>query len=550
MSRGFGPIADLQVGGWSTSFLAASGKLYCIGVLDGQSMNLGSAISDAIVQLGFPETDIHKSPEHKAINQFSSGRSTVLGLADDQSIWLWRQTGAVGIEIRFPALQATPSKFKSRDDDLGVRTGEDIDDDSIKSKEAEMEADNYRPPNTTRVISGWQTLSAYIRGHGILIFPIRSRVDENQIATPPFAIVDESTYFRPPKPRGGNYLLSRRQEKGDEPGEVTSHILLENFVVFTTDNGNVFASTYPQFHPDQPGRIQSPPTFQIPELNEAVEVQGSFRSFGVFKKSGEVIVLDQNFLESCALRERTAEVRIPAIKLIPALQNSGVIQLAFGDYHYHALHTDGSITSYGNEPDKCGALGLSQVRGVVSIEDLSLSGQLLPHGYVRGRRVWFHHAQWEFEEAHANNPRFSPGGWQPRDEETALQQWMHIGEFGEWVEQKGSNWHKWSEVKEVDEDGLGPFFAISIAAGGWSSGALVLVNDKVVDKIQDIYERDRMELNRPVNILLSDGSDWNWEARGHRVDWPSPPPEFKFRATRDRSKSVYGFSRFEEINDP
>jgi SCF-associated factor 1 len=516
--------------------------------LDGESLITTSAISDAIVPLGFQEEDEHNHTEHIAINQFSAGRKTVLGLADDQTIWLWYQSDTSAIEIRFPELDPKPSQPITQEETLGAISGNQIDNDNEMEK-TEADTDPYVPLNTTRVVSGWQNLSVYIRGHGILVFPVLDWRSASPITTPPFAIVDQSTYFRPPKPRRANARYAKRDETEDGPGEVTSHILLENFIVFTTDNGKVYASTIPQFVTNEAGSIQSPRAFEIPELNGAVEIQGSFRSFGVFKKSGEVIVINQDFLEACLIRERRGDVQIPAITLIPALQNSGVIQLSFGDYHYHALHTDGSITSYGYEPEKCGALGLSQVRGVVPVGDWTVSGRLLPHGYIRGRHVWFHHSQWEFEEAHAHNPRFTPGGWQPPDEDTALQQWMHIGEFSEWIEQKGSNWNKWPEIKPVDEDELGPFFAISIAAGGWSSGALVLVNDKVVDKIQETYETNKWQLERPVDLLLGDGSHWNWEARREQGDWLSAPPEFKFRVTGDSTKSIYGFPRIEEVSD-
>jgi hypothetical protein len=33
------------------------------------------------------------------------------------------------------------------------------------------------------------------------------------------------------------------------------------------------------------------------------------------------------------------------------------------------------------------------------------------------------------------------------------------------------------------DDGLGPYFALSVTAGGWRSAALVLVNDKLANTI-------------------------------------------------------------------
>jgi SCF-associated factor 1 len=61
----------------------------------------------------------------------------------------------------------------------------------------------------------------------------------------------------------------------------------------------------------------------------AIDVQGSFRKFAIFKSNGEVVVGDQDFL---AQIESSGSEEIKAPELIPALQNSGVIQVSFGDY--------------------------------------------------------------------------------------------------------------------------------------------------------------------------------------------------------------------------
>jgi SCF-associated factor 1 len=43
-------------------------------------------------------------------------------------------------------------------------------------------------------------------------------------------------------------------------------------------------------------------------------------------------------------------------------------------------------------------------------------------------------------------------------------------------------------LKDQDEDGLGAYFALSVTAAGWHSGALVLVNDDLAQKISQACE--------------------------------------------------------------
>lgn len=181
---------------------------------------------------------------------------------------------------------------------------------------------------------------------------------------------------------------------------------------------------------------------------------------------------------------------------IPALQDKQVISLAFGDYHFHALHSSGGITSYGYEPQSCGALGLGghgvpegRLRGIRN-RGIGGDGHLVPHAYTEGRRVWFEKGKQEWISF------ITSGGADP--EEAAARVRMAIGspgpnaqgEVSEWIEQQGRDWEAKYGVNAGDDedDGLGAYFALSVSAAGWHSGALVLVNEDKAEKLRKAIE--------------------------------------------------------------
>jgi SCF-associated factor 1 len=167
---------------------------------------------------------------------------------------------------------------------------------------------------------------------------------------------------------------------------------------------------------------------------------------------------------------------VRGLKRIPALQHNNVISVAFGDYHYHALHSTGEITSYGAELQSCGALGLGnasihqgRLRGI-DYNNLGHERRLLSHAYTHGRQVWFHPGQrdWlKFMSAGGKDPQESEERFAMFSTNTNVQ-----GEVSEWIEQEGKSLNK-----NKCDDGLGAYFALRVSAAGWHSGALVLVND-------------------------------------------------------------------------
>jgi SCF-associated factor 1 len=195
---------------------------------------------------------------------------------------------------------------------------------------------------------------------------------------------------------------------------------------------------------------------------------------------------------------------------VPALQHSGVIALAFGDYHSHALHADGTITAYGVEPRRCGTLGLgstadgARFRGLkTSHTPLNRDEKLLPIANRRGRRVWFEHEKREWLQwlekwicTPTAVPHY-PEVFNLLDGDEKKQ-----AAFSEWIEQEGRHWSDGprdetapqptstetttsgttAESESSRNDGLPAYFAISVAAAGWHTGALVLVDDEKAER--------------------------------------------------------------------
>jgi SCF-associated factor 1 len=194
---------------------------------------------------------------------------------------------------------------------------------------------------------------------------------------------------------------------------------------------------------------------------------------------------------------------------IPALQHSNVIALAYGDYHYHALHANGKITSYGRDSQSCGSLGLSgpetggRFRGLRRERPgMRTDAVLLPIANLRGRQVWFGREQkdWlDWMEQQIHHPDFVINGRPGHQiwDDDAIKQ----AAFSEWVEQEGRHWDEGpaaitpstaSETTKKESTGtddyanLGAYFPIAIAAAGWHSGALVLVDE---DKAHEVRSK-------------------------------------------------------------
>ncbi|OCK93106.1 uncharacterized protein K441DRAFT_567282 [Cenococcum geophilum 1.58] len=510
-TRELGIIADMQCGGWSTTLLTSKGCLYTVGVLDGLHVARDHS-TDGPRPLQYPPSFPQVNERYEpsvAIRQFSSGRSHILGLSDSGKIWSWYAAYQPSLQVKF----------------LHV----DVNETSSSSGTSQSTTEQRRSTGRVRqVIAGWSKSSAYIYGTGIILWtPVKRNDGEGEVDT---VLVMESVVPKTAYQRQRNSSRGFKEDEalGEEVGSVVNYIVLEHFVVFVTDIGKVFTAKMTWDGDD--GSI--PEILELRVLrNDAgttSDVQGSFRSFAVFK-GGEVITAHQDYLEECWERRYNDldQNEITGLKWIPALQHNNVISVAFGDYHFHALHSTGRITSYGTEPQGCGALGLGgdgdpegRIRGIRYV-GFSRDGKLLPHTYTHGRQVWFEpeKKQWI---------RFmTSGGKDPEEAKERLRMTVTDanvqGEISEWFEQEGKDWDKYPDFKDADEDGLGAYFALSVSAAGWHSGALVLVNESLAAKVTDRFKYIWAERSFP-RLRLADGTEMPGQVpfsewRFGRPDW-------------------------------
>ncbi|CBX96606.1 hypothetical protein LEMA_P108710.1 [Plenodomus lingam JN3] len=496
-----GIIADMQCGGWSTTLLTARGSLHTAGVLDGQRTFWSS---DRLQTLVFPSVSPASSPEAQyaeatvAIRQFSSGRSHVLAVSDSGKIWSWYDT-------KKPALQV---KFANLD---------------IKELSLEQSSDKVSNHGQVKqVIAGWSRSSAYVQGVGIIVWdPVqRDPGHEEDAETDTMLVLDSVEVPKTGYKRVRDVHGETADEKalGQEVGSVSNYIILEHYVVFVTDIGRVFCGKFADKN-----RVDS--ILELRQLrNEqgaTLDVQGSFRRFAIFRND-EVVTTDQDYLEACWTAQQTdpEQESIQGLRRIPALQRNDVISVAFGDYHFLALHSNGKITSYGMDLHACGALGLGhegptsgQARGIV-YDRFSHTGTLLPHCYARGREVWFDSKKRDWVE-HMISGHADPDESKER-RELFLTNHNVQGEVSEWIEQESRAWDQGNQ-----EDGLGAHFALRVSAAGWHSGALVLVNEELAGK-EPTYKWEHMNFPR---LRLTDGTEMPGqkefdEWREGRPDWP------------------------------
>ncbi|KAI9783242.1 MAG: hypothetical protein M1839_004082 [Geoglossum umbratile] len=265
---------------------------------------------------------------------------------------------------------------------------------------------------------------------------------------------------------------------------------------YRTDLGKVFAARIIDIllKLDDPRIVVDLTTFMSPEEGEPMAyIQGSFRNFVALSTSGPVYCGASEHLNSWwdagrgeSENTSSASSRGPDVPL--GLQNRNIISVAFGDWHMHALTADGNILSVGREPQGTGCLGLGskcqggQLRGVrTQGEDSYLIGS----AQETGRAVWFESEKlhWlQFMEHGGICPDMEIlNRWKDKMRESEEFQELVSDEF----EQLGREWHVEWEPKKYgggeDEPCRRAFFATSVAAGGSHSGALMLVNYRVLE---------------------------------------------------------------------
>lgn len=487
-----GIIVDLQCGGWSTNILTNDGKLFTVGILDAADGRENGEPVDHFTQL-------HLFAQHgiTGVRQFSAGRCHILGLDDNGYVWSWDRVGQSGCLLSF--------------------------ENSLKYAR-----------QATRVVAGWGDSSAYIPGTGIIYWAAISTRNDQEVQNFDRTVHDSlvpATGYRN-SDLANTAQAFRESESGttgalieEDVGEVLVHVLLENYIIFITHLSKLFAYRLSREPHDQ--RLPCLQMLEIPGYSgqgrEFKDLQGSFRTFAVFTNSGEVLSGNTDYLnrvfEEAKFHAATGHLTDLGKSPVPysrnlitarppnvhALQHKGVISLAFGDWHFHALHSDGTITAHGVETGCCGALGLgstsagARFRGVkTSRTPMNRDGKLLANR--NGRQVWFEAEKRDWLEWMENwirtptaRPHF-PEVFAILNNEQDKQ-----AAFSEWVEQEGRCWSdgpvnsqihalpKWSSQAlavsaqtvsiPTAEDALSAYFAISIAAAGHHTGSLVLVDD-------------------------------------------------------------------------
>lgn len=116
--------------------------------------------------------------------------------------------------------------------------------------------------------------------------------------------------------------------------EITNHIVLAGYIVFTTDKDKIFCyqvSNLSSIEPESEFIQRAEPielsTFYLDNPFHIKDLQGSYRSFAVFTDSGSVLTASCTLLDSYSDHSSP----LPSPEVIPGLQGKSVISIAFGD---------------------------------------------------------------------------------------------------------------------------------------------------------------------------------------------------------------------------
>lgn len=299
-------------------------------------------------------------------------------------------------------------------------------------------------------------------------------------------------------------------------GEVVNYVVLAEYIVFTTDLNKIFCypTIYPMLALDIPEPIELTTFYSVSQFEsfKIRDLQGSFARFAIFTYSGSVLTASHDLLHafrnaSISLSHDTSDP-LPSPALVPSLQSQTIISLAFGDHHFHALHNNGIITSYGQEPQQCGALGLgsphsSELRGV-RCDRPSWGNGFLSDG--EGRTVWFEPLMEIWLKDMQRKSTVENDG-----NEGGLM--MHAGHAGvqeayaNYFEREGAKWEE-SVTKEGE---IGAFFVLKVAAAGWHSAALVLVDNDKAEEAREAHTIRSSPARPPPSPALSAQSTDSYE---------------------------------------
>lgn len=383
-SRIIGKVVDVQAGGWSTVLLNSRGSLFLFGMIEGYLLRnrMQPRAEGRPKRLHFPDTFNSTSNEsasdcndpRSAIDHFSTGRAHILAVSDSNYLWTWCDANLQGLRIRFTTISTGGRRLSNGDVEGHI----------------------------TKAVAGWSRSSAYVEGTGIVVWEpvdnariLEDTPENDRAALDTVLVSDTWTVPHTGYSRSSKNRSAAAQDGLKNVGEVVNWILLEHDLFFVTDLGKIFATPL-----DSEDTFRQPVEITVSNPSsdttmKAGDVQGSFHSFAILFKDGTVLTGNEETLDNLHSHNTPAQ-----LKRIPSLQQTGVISLAFGDYHYHALHADGTISSHGREPLGQGALGLGElsghIRGKANLDhDLFLRDRCETTGrrvhFEEEKRAWLEH---------------------------------------------------------------------------------------------------------------------------------------------------------------
>ncbi|KAL9593233.1 MAG: hypothetical protein Q9219_007633, partial [cf. Caloplaca sp. 3 TL-2023] len=470
MPEDIGIVADVQCGGWSTTLLNSIGCLYLYGAINEISAFMtrsvrisrdGTAGAPQARRLTFPPAypsttkDLYEPST--AIAQFSTGRKHVLGLADDGKVWQWN------VEV---ARLIKPLHVDIVENRIPLRSGES---------------------ETDAVLIE----TATIPGTGLSKIHSTHEYDSDTLES--------------------------------RIGQVDMHIVLENYIVFTTKSNKIFLyrTNFPLPELDVPEPVELstfyPASAETPF--EIRDLQGSFRSFAVFTTAGDVLMGDRTMLDTFHTVTNDPSNRNPTFPnptVIPALQNIGIISIAFGDHHYQALRSDGTVLAYGTDSQACGALGLGFPEGTGPLRGLRISG-FSSNGLLGdnvGRQVWFDPTmhRWLADmraKGRVEGEAKLRGDMVLSVSEPPWQDPAAVTAMGDYFEREGRKWEDGVVTTGGGGSEMAAYFALKVAAAGWHSAALVLVDEEKVERVRRMHVRTLSPEEERED--KKDGNEAEWE---------------------------------------